>query len=111
MVAGFNAALSALGRDPVHLSIGAHYGPVIIGDIGTERRMELATLGDTVNVASRLEEMTRQFETSAIVSGDLFGAAAEQNADTALLQCWHAPEMHKLRGRERAVAICRRKSV
>jgi adenylate cyclase len=62
------------GEAPVILSIGVHYGDVILGDIGSERRLEFATLGDTVNVAARLEELTRSLGTQVIVSDELIEA-------------------------------------
>ena len=47
------------GKQPIRLSVGIHYGTVVLGDIGSERRLEYAVLGDVVNVASRLEALTR----------------------------------------------------
>ncbi|TNE35071.1 MAG: adenylate/guanylate cyclase domain-containing protein, partial [Alphaproteobacteria bacterium] len=39
------------GQAPIRLSVGVHYGTVVLGDIGSERRLEYAVLGDVVNVA------------------------------------------------------------
>ena len=39
----------------IKVGVGLHYGPVVLGDIGAEQRFEFAVIGDTVNVASRLE--------------------------------------------------------
>ena len=63
------------------LAVGSHYGPIVLGDVGTEERMEFAVLGDTVNVASRLEQATRQAGCMCLVSGDLVDAAATEGAD------------------------------
>ncbi len=58
-VASGNAALATAGLPQLRISVGVHFGPAILGNIGSERRLEFATLGDTVNVASRLEAATR----------------------------------------------------
>jgi len=63
------------GQRPIRLSVGIHYGQVVLGDIGSERRLEYAVLGDVVNVASRLEALTRQQDAYAIISDDLVKAA------------------------------------
>ena len=44
---------------PLHIRMGMATGPVIAGTLGTTTRMKYTTLGDTVNVASRLENMGR----------------------------------------------------
>jgi len=50
------------------LAVGLHMGAVMLGDIGSERRMEFAVLGDTVNVASRLERLARDLHARAVLS-------------------------------------------
>lgn len=47
-------------REPVAIGIGVHYGDVWCGTIGDDRRIEFTVLGDTVNVASRLEQATKE---------------------------------------------------
>ncbi|HEX9465100.1 MAG TPA: adenylate/guanylate cyclase domain-containing protein [Alphaproteobacteria bacterium] len=59
------------GDAPIELAIGLHYGPVLLGNLGDDRRLEFATIGDTVNVASRLERLNRPFN-SNIVASDAF---------------------------------------
>lgn len=77
----WNGQREAQGKSAIKLSIGVHFGNVILGDIGSHRRLEFATLGDTVNVASRLEELTRSLDTQMIVSKDLMEAAALMQKD------------------------------
>lgn len=74
----WNAARTKRGEEPLQLSVGLHYGPVVLGDIGTERRLEFATLGDTVNVAARLEAMTREVDAHLLVSDGLVAAIADK---------------------------------
>jgi adenylate cyclase len=70
----WNTERGRRGETPIILSIGLHYGQVTLGNIGSERILEFAVIGDTVNVASRLEALTREHDTNLIVSEDLVQA-------------------------------------
>lgn len=67
-IAAGNAALASSGLPQLRISVGVHFGPAIIGNIGSERRLEFATLGDTVNVASRLEAASRSLDCHIVAS-------------------------------------------
>jgi len=56
------------GRAPVHLGIGVHYGEAVLGSIGDAQRLDYVVVGDTVNVASRLERLTRDLDVEMVVS-------------------------------------------
>ena len=66
----WNKARVMRGEVPVKISFGLHYGDAVLGDIGGTR-LEFAVIGSTVNVASRLESMTRAHEVPLIASDDL----------------------------------------
>ena len=66
---GWNAERRARGEPPIGAGIGLHYGPAVLGDIGGAERFEFAVIGDTVNVASCLERLTRKLD-SRLVVGD-----------------------------------------
>ncbi len=71
------------GETPVQLGVGVHYGPVVLGDIGSAQRMEFAVLGDAVNVASRLERATREVGCGVLVSASAANAARLQAKERA----------------------------
>jgi adenylate cyclase len=63
------------GASTISLSIGVHCGPVFVGNLGWERRIEFTAVGDVVNVASRLEQVTRELGCGIVISNDCFVAA------------------------------------
>jgi adenylate cyclase len=71
----FNRESAARGAPSLKVSAGLHFGPAIIGNIGPSRRLEFAVVGDTVNVASRLEAASRELGCSIIVSDALMEQA------------------------------------
>ncbi|WP_299618573.1 adenylate/guanylate cyclase domain-containing protein [uncultured Tateyamaria sp.] len=73
-MAALNMDRKADGLPAIDARFGLHFGTVVLGDIGANR-LEFAVLGDTVNVASRLEAMTRALDVQAIVSDAVVAAA------------------------------------
>lgn len=69
-VASWNHDLAREGKMPIRIGIGIHHGPVIIARLGSERHRHLTAAGDTVNVASRLEALTRILDAAIVLSGD-----------------------------------------
>jgi len=71
---------AARGAPALVAAIGVHYGPAVVGNVGAERRLEFTVVGDTVNVASRLERLTRDHECRIALSGDAVEAAGGPEA-------------------------------
>jgi adenylate cyclase len=66
-----NQFLSHDLREPIRFGIGIHGGEVIIGDIGYRDHMVFTALGDAVNVAARLQDMTKSLACEAIISEEV----------------------------------------
>lgn len=60
-MAEWNAKRAAAGEPELRAGFGLHYGPAVLGDIGSNR-LEFAVVGNTVNVASRVEALTRTLD-------------------------------------------------
>jgi adenylate cyclase len=73
----WNAERQSQGQDAVTVGIGIHFGSVLAGVLGDENRLEYTVIGDCVNVAERLEKLTKQSGTPVVVSQDLLKAAGE----------------------------------
>ncbi len=102
----FNQSREAEGNDPIKVSIGVHYGPVVLGDIGPSRQLEFAVVGDTVNVASRLEASTRDLGCQCVVSEELMQRTGLSKAqDHPRQAAFSVRDAIKLRGRTTPITV------
>lgn len=58
------------GAEPIRMGIGIHYGTVMIGTIGEPQRMDSTVIADAVNLASRLQDLTRSLGGQVLVSAE-----------------------------------------
>jgi two-component system, sensor histidine kinase ChiS len=70
-VARYNQGRRAAGYVPIAIGIGIHRGDLILGTIGEDARMQTTVISDAVNVASRIEGLTKTFGVSLLVSGSV----------------------------------------
>ena len=85
----------------IEIGIGLHAGDAFCGAVGDEARLEFAVLGDTVNVAARLEQETKTAGLRLVVSRSFLAAAGE----TADGRTWRPLGSRALRGRARAIDL------
>ena len=73
-IADYNVELAREGLPPVGLGIGIHRGPGLAGLIGSRERMEFAFVGRTVNIAARVQGLTRVHAVDILVTEDVRAA-------------------------------------
>lgn len=93
-----NTARIARSQVPLRMGVGVHTGPAIVGAIGTENRREFTAVGDSVNIAARLENLTRHYDEDILLSGE----TARHLADAVRLR---AVDESPVRGRSQPVRL------
>lgn len=76
-LARLNVQLKADGMPTINIGIGIHTGEAVVGNMGADIRFDYTAIGDSVNLASRLEGLTKYYGVSAIVSDETCNQAGE----------------------------------
>lgn len=85
-------------REEIKIGVGIHTGRLMLGTVGSERRMDVTVIGDAVNLASRLEGLTKHYGVQLLISRDTQAALQQQYEQRCLGKV-------KVKGREKAIEI------
>ena len=103
-----NRRRRAAGRPTIRVRVGLHSGPVVVGNIGAPGRINYTVVGDTVNIAQRMEQLGKQYmaeeeEVVVLVTGETLAALQDRTAFAAVLG--GAAERHEVRGRLEPIEV------
>ena len=96
-----NEKLAAESRAPIQIGIGIHSGPAIVGSVGSPQRLEFTAIGNTVNVASRIQALTKSVGRPLLVTATV----RDQSRDWFTFEGLPPQEVRGIEGRVLIFAV------
>jgi class 3 adenylate cyclase len=98
LLAKINGVRAMAAKPPIVIGVGIHTDSVIVGNIGSRKRLEYTVVGDGVNTSSRLQALNKEFGTTILISETTYEAIKDQ------FDCRQMPDTH-LRGKTKDLKI------
>ncbi len=98
-VALFNVTWAATGNAPIEIGIGIHTGKLILGTIGHNKRIQTTVISDAVNVASRVEGLTKYYGATTLITTETLSRISDQSIEVRFI------DMVKLKGKSKSISI------
>ena len=83
-----NGRRSIVGKSPINIGVGIHTDEVVIGNMGSHKRMDYTVVGDGVNTTSRVESLNKVFNTNILITASTYREVSD------LFECRLMPEAH-----------------
>ncbi len=103
-VYAWNRERLAQGKTELRIGIGINYGEATLGNVGSARRYEHTVVGEAVNLASRIEAMTRALQHAVLIAGSVVAAARQEGGESSLAG-FQDLGGHAIRGHPEAVTL------
>lgn len=100
LLTDYNQSRQIKGKSLLRIGVGLHSGSLVMGIIGDEQRMDAATISDTVNVAARIESLTKHFGVHILLSEDTFQQLEQPNN----FNCRYLGQV-QVKGKQQAIGI------
>jgi adenylate cyclase len=98
LLAKINGVRAVSGKPPISIGVGIHTDSVIVGNIGSRKRLEYTVVGDGVNTSSRLQALNKEFGTTILISESTYQAVKDD------FECRQMPDTH-IRGKTKDLRI------
>ncbi|MDR0316731.1 MAG: HAMP domain-containing protein [Treponema sp.] len=101
----FNEYQRKAGKPEFLIGLGINYGEVTVGNIGSERKMDYTVIGDAVNLASRMEGLTKTYRSELLISESLFEELKSSGAATTAALHFRLLDTVAVKGKTKGVKI------
>jgi len=104
-VSTFNEKQRSLNKPEFHIGIGINYGEVTVGNIGSDRKMDYTVIGDSVNLASRMEGLTKTYHSILLISEYVYDEMLRQGFPPGEELCFRLLDTVTVKGKTKGVKI------